>query len=61
MPTILTKSQRYHLHTWLALDLKGHTLEEIREHFEVTQARRREAKKVREAKAREATGNRNPH
>lgn len=43
------------------LDLQGHTLEEIREHFEVTQARRREAKKVREAKAREATGNRNPH
>ncbi|MBK3477446.1 hypothetical protein JJD66_15265 [Pseudomonas sp. MF6751] len=54
VPTILTKTQRYHLHTWLSLDLQGHTLEEIREHFEVTQGRRREAKKVREAKAREA-------
>lgn len=61
VPTILIKSQRYHLHTWLALDLQGHTLQEIREHFEVAHARRREAKKVREAKAREATGNRNPH
>ncbi len=54
VPTILTKTQRYHLHTWLALDLQGHSLEEIREHFEVTQARRRESKKRREANAREA-------
>ena len=54
VPTILTKTQRYHLHTWLALDLQGHSLEEIRAHFEVTQARRRESKKRRQANAREA-------
>lgn len=54
VPTILTKTQRYHLHTWLALDLQGHSLEEIREHFEVTQERRRESKKRRQANAREA-------
>lgn len=54
VPTILTKTQRYYLHTWLALDLQGHSLEDIREHFEVTQARRRASKKAREAKARES-------
>lgn len=52
VPTILSKTQRYYLHTWLALDVQGHSLEEIREHFEITQARRRESKKRREANAR---------
>lgn len=52
VPTSLSKTQRYYLHTWLALDLQGHSLEEIREHFEITQARRQESKKRREANAR---------
>lgn len=53
VPTILTKAQRYRLHTWLALDLQGHTLEEIREHLAAVQANRQASKKARLERARE--------
>lgn len=54
VPTILTRQQRYRLHTWLTLDLEGYSLGAIQTHLRAVKANSQHAKRVREAKVKEA-------